>query len=311
MIQAPGMPRKRSSKLTIAGPLWPLRDIPLIDFSAEMLIDWIKAENKIRPTQAALANRLLFACLRWCWEARDNKQKVYALDNPEALRTKSYVKRVQTTKAGNHGSLGRDQLAVWFKEVRRIQNPVVSAFLQSCLLTGARPWQELAKLRWADVDFRWRRMKLHDKATSEGAQEGFRIIPLTPYVASLISGLPRRNEFVFSGTAGNDHLVDIRKSYHPALSAAGLDGPTVYGLRGSFATLAEYDDDVAPPAGVIAQIMGHTPSATAEKHYKKREIDSLYQWHAKIEGWILAQAGIDQPAETDKPNRLHVVGGSQ
>ena len=29
------------------------------------------------------------------------------------------------------------------------------------------------------------------------------------------------------------------------------------------------------PAGVIAQIMGHKPSATAEKHYKVRQIDQL------------------------------------
>jgi hypothetical protein len=47
------------------------------------------------------------------------------------------------------------------------------------------------------------------------------------------------------------------------------------------------------PAGIEAQIMGHKPSATAEKHYKPRPIDLLRLWHTKYERWILEQAGID------------------
>ena len=58
----------------------------------------------------------------------------------------------------------------------------------SLLLTGAR----IATLsQWADVDFRWQSMTIKDKV------EGQRVIPLTPYVASLLVSLPRRNAFVF------------------------------------------------------------------------------------------------------------------
>lgn len=46
------------------------------------------------------------------------------------------------------------------------------------------------------------------------------------------------------------------------------------------------------PAGIVAQIMGHKPSAIAEKHYIQREPDLLHLWHVKIEAWILEQAGI-------------------
>jgi len=42
-----------------------------------------------------------------------------------------------------------------------------------------------------------------------------------------------------------------------------------------------------------AQIMGHKPSATAEKHYRVRPLDLLSSWHDKIEGGILEQAGIE------------------
>jgi intergrase/recombinase len=46
------------------------------------------------------------------------------------------------------------------------------------------------------------------------------------------------------------------------------------------------------PTGVVAQIVGHSPSATAEKHYKIRPLDLLRMWHGEYEAWILEQAGI-------------------
>ncbi|NBY16148.1 MAG: preprotein translocase, partial [Betaproteobacteria bacterium] len=63
----------------------------------------------------------------------------------------------------------------------------------------------------------------------------------------------------------------------------------VHGLRRSFGTLAEW---VEMPTGVVEQIMGHKPSAIAEKHYRRRPIDLLRQWHIKLENWILQEAGV-------------------
>lgn len=45
-------------------------------------------------------------------------------------------------------------------------------------------------------------------------------------------------------------------------------------------------------AGVVAQRRGHKPSATAEKHYKRRPLDLLRVHHERIEAWILQQAGV-------------------
>lgn len=91
---------------------------------------------------------------------------------------------------------------------------------------------------------------------------------------------------------------------HKALAAAGLPALSLHGLRRSFGTLAEW---VECPAGISAQIMGHKPSATAEKHYRRRPLDLLRQWHTKIEVWILEQAGIKQPKVDPKPG-LRAVG---
>ena len=59
------------------------------------------------------------------------------------------------------------------------------------------------------------------------------------------------------------------------------------------AELVEPREWVEMPAGISAQIMGHKPSAIAEKHCRRRPLDLLRAWHEKIEAWILAQAGIE------------------
>ena len=176
-----------------------------------------------------------------------------------------------------------------------VGNPVIAAYLQGLLLTGARR-NELAALRWADVDFQWKSLTIRDKV------EGERTIPLTPYLEHLIAALPRRNGFVFSSpTAASGRLEEPRIQHVKALAAAALPALSLHGLRRSFGTLSEW---VEVPAGIVAQIMGHKPSAIAEKHYIQRELDLLHLWHVKIEAWILEQAGIKfAPAK----KRLRVV----
>lgn len=87
----------------------------------------------------------------------------------------------------------------------------------------------------------------------------------TGYLEHLISVLPRRNEFVFSSlTAASERLEEPRNLHNRALAAAALPPLSIHGLRRSFGTLSEW---VEVPAGIVAQIMGHKPSAIAEKHY--------------------------------------------
>jgi hypothetical protein len=56
---------------------------------------------------------------------------------------------------------------------RQVIDNAIAAYLQGLLLTGARR-NELAALRWADVDFQWKSLTIRDKV------EGERTIPLTP-----------------------------------------------------------------------------------------------------------------------------------
>ena len=282
-----GKPKTRGRKkgegdTTIPGILRPLLALPLAKIDADRVRAWLKNEVT-RPTQANNAFVRLRAFLNWCADRPEYRAYVHA----DACATR-LTRDELPKKTAKDDCLQREQLPLWFQHVRKLNNPVHSAYLQALLLTGARR-EELAGLQWADVDFQWRSLTIKDKV------EGQRTIPLTPFVASLLAALPRRNEWVFSSpTAATGRLQEPRIGHNKALTAAGLPALSLHGLRRSFGTLAEW---VEVPAGVVAQLMGHKPSATAEKHYRRRPLDLLRSWHVKIEAWILEQAGIEQPKE--------------
>lgn len=303
-----GKPKTRGRKKgegdkTEPGALYALLTLPLREITATRVSEWVKSEAMLRPTNTALAFRLLRAFLNWCLAHPDYQDLVSA----DACRARS-VRDELPKRASKDDCLQREQLQLWFKFIRKLPNPVHAAYLQALLITGARR-EELAWLKWEDVDFQWNTLTIRDKV------EGERLIPLTPYVATLLAGLPKRkmivdgnevrNPWVFSSpTAQSGRLQEPRISHNKALTAAGLPPLSLHGLRRSFGTLAEW---VEVPTGIVAQIMGHKPSAIAEKHYRRRPVDLLRLWHSKIEAWILEQADIHLATAAVPPPAIKLV----
>lgn len=296
LTRAGGETSKRGTRgrgVTIAGPLHPLLGLALRDLTAPVIEAWAAREAQTRPTAARLAWRLLKAFLGWCAE-----QPEYApvLPSVNPAKTKKAREALGKPKAKDD-SLLKEQLPAWFAAVRSIGNPTVAAYLQTLLLTGARPGEVLA-MRWDDLNTQWRGLTIRDKV------EGERVIPLTPYVHHLLAALPRRNEFVFASSRNeNTPLTEPNHAHDKACKVAAIDTLTLHGLRRSFGTLSEW---LEVPAGVVAQIQGHKPSATAEKHYRVRPLDLLRVHHERIEAWILEQAGIVFDAQAE-PGKLRAV----
>lgn len=287
-----GRKAKRGNRLIVPGVLATMLPLQICEITPQRVKAWLAEEALTRPTQARLAFGLLRACINWC----EREPEYKGLAAPDACS--GQIRRdTLPKKAAKDDCLQREQLPSWFKAVIQLQNHVISAYLQTLLLTGARR-EELAGLQWADVDFRWNSLTIRDKV------EGQRTIPLTPYVAQLLGALPHRNEWVFSSpTAQSGRLQEPRIAHNKALDIAGLPALSLHGLRRSFGTLCEW---IEMPAGISAQIMGHKPSALAEKHYRRRPLDLLRLWHTKIEAWILEQANISQPTNAI-PTGLHAV----
>jgi integrase len=281
LSQAGGRAKKRGDGQTVRGVLWPLLELRLGEVNADGLTAWQRQEAATRANSARQGFELFRTFWRWC-----ATQKAYqsAID-AAAVESPDLRREVPPRKAKRFDVLEKGHLKAWFAAVRGLGNPTGSAYLQALLLTGARR-EEMAALRWRDVDFRWGSLWVKDKVAEEG-----RKIPLTPYLSELLSVLSRRNEWVFSSpTAKNGRLMEPRIPHNRALQVAGLPHVTLHGLRRTFASLAEW---VEMPTGVVAQIMGHAPNATAEKHYINRPLDLLAVWHGKYEAWILKQAGVN------------------
>lgn len=288
----------RGRGVTIAGPLYPLLALPLRDLTPSIIESWAAEQAQTRPTAARLALRMFRAFLNWCAEHGD-----YSTAIPSSNPTKSRKAREALGKAKvKTDVLLREQLPAWFAAVRQLSNPTVSAYLQVLLLVGARPGEVLA-MRWEDVDWQWKGLTIRDKV------EGERVIPLTPYVTHLLATLPRRNGWVFASNRSDPEkpegapISDPNHANDRACKVAGISGLTLHGLRRSFKSLTEW---LEIPAGVVAQIQGHKPSATAEKHYTVRPLDLLRMHHERIEAWVLEQAGVkfDPKAE---PGKLQIV----
>lgn len=296
-----GQAKKRGTGLTEPGPLAALMPLRLAELTSDRIGEWMRNESAKRPSRTRLAFNLLRIFASWC----EGKAEYRGLIDAQALSTR-IAKDTLPKKQSKTDSLQREQLAAWFNAVLHIANPVMSTYLIGLLLTGARR-EELAGLKWDDVDFRWRSLTIRDKV------EGQRVIPLTPFLASRLLGLKRINEtppnvrqlrrldergehwapsrwVFFSKTSADGKLAAPNATLHKVCKIAGVPPVTLHGMRRSFASLAEWTET---PTGVVAQIMGHKPSATAEKHYKVRPLDLLRRWHDKIEEWMLEQAEID------------------
>ena len=292
LAQAGGDRTKKGNATLKPGPLSSLIRLPLAELSADRVESWLKKESEGRPTQTRLAYGALKTFLNWC----SGHEKYGTILGPDILSRR--IKALLPKKSAKADCLQREQLTGWFIAVRQIHNPVIAAYLQALLLTGARR-NELAGLKWDDVDFRWKSLTIRDKV------EGERTIPLTPFVESLLQFLPRRNQWVFSSpTAASGRIQEPRIAHNRALAVAGIEGLTLHGLRRSFGSLAEW---VEMPTGIVAQVMGHKPSATAERHYRVRPLDLLRSWHIKLEEWILGQAGLSLPEQEERQEPLRLI----
>jgi len=293
VMAAPGGIKKvRGQGVTRPGPIYPLMALALGDVTEDALQVWFEREALAGKHQAARALMMFRGFLRWC-AARPEYRKLIDRDAGKAPaileNLPSNTKRTDAIEAA--------QLPGWWQGVEQLNNRTASVYLKALVLTGARK-EELAGLTWAHVDFQWRKLTIADKV------EQTRTIPLTPYLAQLLATLPRINAFVFASASKAGRISDTRSSHAKALQSAGIDGLTIHGLRRSFSLLGE---SAGAPAGAIAQVMGHKPSATAEG-YRPRSVDALRPYLEKIEAHILEQAGVQFDAKAE-PGKLRVVAG--
>lgn len=238
--------------------------------------------------------------LRWA----STKPAYRAMTDRDAGRAAAILDTQPSTKASKRKDCLEDaQLQGWFAGCDTLGNRTFATYLKALLMTGSRR-EEMAALRWEDIDFRWSRLTLADKMTEA------RIIPLSPYLAHLLAAMQRVNSkdgkpnpYVFAAKSASGHIEEPRSNFKKVNLHAGVTKLTIHGLRRSFSLLGE---SAGAPAGAIAQIMGHSPDSIAES-YRPRSVDALRAYLAQIETHILEQAGVEFVPDASGASSLHVV----
>ena len=303
LMSSPGGVKKvRGQGVTRVGPLYPLMVKPLKQINEDTLKAWHDSEAKKGPDYAARALMMFRGFLRWA----ASKPEYRSLVNRAAGSAPAILDSLPSTKANKRKDcLEVAQLPGWFAGADMLGNRTMATYLKALVLTGARR-EEMAGLRWEDVDFRWSRLTLADKVNDT------RIIPLSPYLAQMLVTLPRVtnddgkvNPFVFAAKSASGHIEEPRSNFSKVNKHAGVVKLTIHGLRRSFSLLGEA---AGAPAGAIAQVMGHSPESIAEG-YRPRSIDALRPYLAQIEAHILEQAGIVFDIKA-APSALRVVQGA-
>ena len=285
-----GEPKKRGQGLTRPGPLFPLLALPLAQVNEDTLKAWHDREALAGKHQAARALMMFRGFLRWC----SARPEYRAMTDRDAGKAAAIVENLPSNTRRTD-ALEAAQVPGWWTGVEQLGNRTASAYLRALLLTGARR-EELAALTWDNVDFQWRKLTIADKV------DATRTMPLTPYLAHMLASLPRVGPYVFASASKTGRITDARASHAKALQSAGIDHLTFHGLRRSFSLLGE---SAGAPAGAIAQVMGHKPSATAEG-YRPRSVDALRPFLEQIEAHILSLAGVQFDRKTE-PGKLALV----
>ncbi|MBI4454587.1 MAG: site-specific integrase [Acidobacteria bacterium] len=108
------------------------------------------------------------------------------------------------------------------REKRQLKNLVLMA-----LNTGMRR-QEIFNLRWEDIDFRNRLIKVVESKSGKS-----RFIPINGSVEAVLKTLPSRFKkgLVFPSLVTSSRITDLKKSFHTALMEAKITNFTFHDLR--------------------------------------------------------------------------------
>ncbi len=144
--------------------------------------------------------------------------------------------------------------------------PAHAAIFRLLLLTGARR-NEVAALRWRDVDLDRAAITLPPARTKTGAISGDRRIALNTLAVEILRAQPqtKASVYVFPASKGKSgHTTTAGKVWRTkVLPAAKLAGVRIHDLRHSFASFALAD---GASLALIGKALGHRSSRTTERY---------------------------------------------
>jgi integrase len=138
--------------------------------------------------------------------------------------------------------------------------------------TGGRTYSECFSLRWPQVDFENRLIRLDNNVKTPSSAEQ---IPLSEYACDVLQAWKKeeasRSEYIFpSPVLANRPISTVKTAWKTTLKRAGVPAFPIYNLRHVFCTRLS---EVAPDA-VVQRAMRHTSPET-KRHYQLGMADQV------------------------------------
>ena len=224
-----------------------LGDLPVADITETDVLK-IRRGLASTPTQA---NRVL-ACLskamslaeRWRWRPQHSNPCRYVEHYPEKHRERI---------------LEADEIARLLDALDTCTTVMESSrtLFRLLILTGLRTGEwRLAQWSWLDEINQTLRIP------HEGSKTGARIVPLSPDVMQILTGLPRSSVFILPGRTGGA-MSGHQKAWRALCKAAGVQGCRIHDLRH---TVGTYAHKAGATQREIADLLGHRQLSTTERY---------------------------------------------
>jgi len=197
---------------------------------------------------------------------------------------------------GRRRYLSADELVRLTKALVEHPDKQTADVIRLLLLTGARRGEVLA-MRWADIDLT---QGAWSKPASSTKQKEAHEVPLSAPVRQLLSEIREQQtakrhvvgEYVFPGSGGSGHVIEIKRAWRQLCKAAGITGLRIHDLRHSFASQLASGGASLP---LIGALLGHSNPATTHRY--AHLFDDPQRTAVERVGAVIAAAGKPEPAE--------------
>lgn len=137
-------------------------------------------------------------------------------------------------------------------------NPSAVAIIRLLAFTGARK-NEIARLRWSEVDLERSYLRLRDSKT------GAKVIPIGAPASEVLASITAVDDspYVFPAASGDGAFQGTEKVWRKLRERAGFPELRLHDLRHSFASMGLARGDALP---VIGAILGHSDVKTTSRY---------------------------------------------